>query len=38
MLYLPILRDNIWRITIFNKGDDGKTLTIDQFIAFINTL
>jgi type III restriction enzyme len=36
MFYLPILRDDIWRITLFNKGDE-KTLTIDQFRAFVNT-
>lgn len=36
MFYLPILRDDIWRITLFNKGDEH-TLTLDQFRAFVKT-
>jgi type III restriction enzyme len=36
MFYLPILRDDVWRITLFNKGEE-KTLTLDQFRTFVNT-
>ena len=36
MFYLPIMRDDIWRITMYCNGDE-KTLTIDQFRSFVNT-
>lgn len=36
LFYLPIMKDDVWRITLFNKGEE-KTLTIDQFRAFVNT-
>ncbi len=36
LFYLPVLRDDIWRITMFNNGEE-KTLTIDQFRSFVNT-
>lgn len=36
LFYLPILRDDSWRITLFNNGKE-KTLTIDQFRFFVNT-
>lgn len=34
--YLPIQREDIWTITIFENGNE-KTLTIDQFRRFIKT-
>ncbi len=36
LFYLPILKDDIWHITLFEKGGE-KTLTIDQFRKFVNT-
>jgi type III restriction enzyme len=36
MFYLPILQDDIWRITLFNKGVE-KTLSIDQYLPLINS-
>lgn len=36
IFYLPVLKDDIWRITLYNRGKE-KTLTIDQFRIFVNT-
>lgn len=36
IFYLPIMRDDIWRITSFKNGNES-TLTIDQFRKFILT-
>ena len=34
--YLPIQRDDVWIITLFNKGEES-IITLDQFRSFIET-
>lgn len=36
IFYLPIMRDDVWRITTYKDGDES-TFTIDQFRKFILT-
>lgn len=36
IFYLPIMRDDVWRITTYKSGEES-TLTIDQFRNFVIT-
>lgn len=36
IFYLPVQREDVWTITMYEKGNE-RTLTIDQFRSFVNT-